>query len=326
MGLQRIAMLAAGAMLAALVVPAGQGRAQGLSDRTITIVVPYTAGTGIDICARVVGEELQQRWKQPVVIENKPGASGNIGTAYAAGRPGDGHTLMMIANTFVTNVSLFKSVPYDPQKSFAPIVEVAVGALALTVHAQVPAPTAAAFIDYARANPGKLNYASPGRGTPQHLAMELFKQTAKLDLAHVAYTGSAGAVRDLVGGHVGAMFMPVHTVLPLAKDGQVRILAIGSEKRSALAPDVPTLAEAGVSGFNVDLWYALLAPAGTPPEIVAKYNAAVNEILASPKVRALLEQQGLTPRGGPPEQLAALVAADQARWAKLVKDAGIAAE
>jgi len=299
---------------------------QGLSDRPITIVVPFTAGTGIDIVARTIGEELRERWNQPVVVENKPGASGNIGTQYAATRAPDGHTLMVTANTFVTNVSLFKSIPYDPQKSFAPIAEVATGALALAVHPAVPAPSVQALIDHAKANPAKLNYASPGRGTPQHLAMELFKQTTKVDIVHVPYTGSAGAVRDLVGGHVSAMFIPLHTVLPLSQDNQVRVLAIGSPKRSSLAPDVPTLAEAGVTGFEVDLWYALLAPAGTPPDVIARYNKVVNEILATPKVREALEKQGLIPRGGAPEQLAKLIASDHIRWAKVVKDAGIAAE
>jgi tripartite-type tricarboxylate transporter receptor subunit TctC len=299
---------------------------QGLSDRTITIVVPYTAGTGIDIVARMLGEELRERWNQPVVVENKPGASGNIGTQYAASRPADGHTLMVTANTFVTNLSLFKSIPYDPQKSFAPIAEVATGALALAVHPSVPAQSARALIDHAKANPGKLNYASPGRGTPQHLAMELFKQTVAVDLVHVPYTGSAGAVRDLVGGHVSAMFIPLHTVLPLAKDNQLRLLAIGSPKRSPLAPDVPTLTEAGVTGFEVDLWYGLLAPAGMPQDLIGRYNRVVNEILSTAKVREGLEKQGLIPRGGTPEQLAQLIASDHVRWAKVIKDAGITAE
>ena len=316
-------VLYAGLILTLLVSPSAP---QGLSGRTITIVVPYTAGTGIDILARIVGEELQQRWSQPVVVENKPGASGNIGTQYAATRPADGHTLMMIANTFVTNVGLFKSLPYDPQKSFAPIAEVAVGALALAVHPSVPAQSVGALIAYAKANPGKLNYASPGRGTPQHLAMELLKQTANIDLTHVAYSGSAGAVRDVVAGHVNAMFMPVHTVLPLAQDNQLRLLAIGGEKRSLLAPNVPTLLEAGLTGVNVDLWYALLAPAETPHEIVARYNKVVNDILATPKVRDLLAQQGLTMRGGSAEDLAQLIARDQVRWTKVIKEAGITAE
>ncbi len=317
-----------GALLATAVLTfsVGEAQPQGLSDRTITIVVPYTAGTGIDIVARTIGEELRERWNQTVVVENKPGASGNIGTQYAATRAPDGHSLMMTANTFVTNVSLFKSIPYDPEKSFSPIAKVATGALALAVHSSVPAPSLRALIDYAQANPAKLNYASPGRGTPQHLAMELFKLTAKVDLLHVPYSGSAGAVRDLIGGHVNAMFIPLHTVLPLIQENQVRVLAIGSDKRSSLAPDVPTLAEAGVTGFEVDLWYGLLAPAGTPPDIVTRYNETVNEILATPKVQEILGKQGLVPRGGTPEQLARLIATDHTRWAKVIKDAGITAE
>jgi tripartite-type tricarboxylate transporter receptor subunit TctC len=298
--------------------------AQKLSERAITIIVPFTAGTGIDILARILGEELQQRWGQPVTIENRPGASGNIGSQYAATRAPDGHSLMMTVNTFVMNVSLFNSVPYDPQKSFAPIAEVAVGALALAVHPSVKATSAQGLVALAKANPGTLTYASPGRGTPQHLAMELLKVTAEIDLVHVPYSGSAGAVRDLVGGHVGAMFMPLHTVLPLAQDQQVRLLAVGSDKRSALAPEVPTFAEEGLTGIAIDLWYALLAPAGTAADIIARYNGAVNEILATPKVRDALSKQGLTARGGSPADLAQLIASDGARWAKVVKDAKIA--
>jgi tripartite-type tricarboxylate transporter receptor subunit TctC len=298
--------------------------AEKVSDRPITIVVPFTAGTGIDILARILGEELQQRWGQAVTIENRPGASGNIGSQYAATRPPDGHTLMMTVNTFVMNVSLFKSVPYDPQKSFAPIAEVAIGALALAVHPSVAAPSAQALVALAKANPSKITYASPGRGTPQHLAMELLKLTAQIELVHVPYSGSAGAVRDLVGGHVGAMFIPLHTVLPLARDQQLRLLAVGSDVRSALAPEVPTFAEEGLAGINIDLWYALLAPADTPPDIIGRYNQVVNDILKTPKVRDALTAQGLSARGGSPADLAQLIASDMARWAKVVKDAKIA--
>jgi tripartite-type tricarboxylate transporter receptor subunit TctC len=298
--------------------------AEKLSDRPITIVVPFTAGTGIDILARILGEELQQRWGQAVTIENRPGASGNIGSQYAATRGPDGHTLMMTVNTFVMKVSLFKSVPYDPQKSFAPIAEVAIGALALAVHPSVAAPSAQALVALAKANPGKITYASPGRGTPQHLAMELLKLTAQIDLVHVPYSGSAGAVRDLVGGHVGAMFIPLHTVLPLARDQQLRLLAVGSDVRSALAPEVPTFAEEGLAGINIDLWYALLAPADTPTDIIGRYNQVVNDILRTPKVRDALTAQGLSVRGGSPADLAQLIASDMARWAKVVKDAKIA--
>jgi tripartite-type tricarboxylate transporter receptor subunit TctC len=231
---------------------------------------------------------------------------------------------MMTVNTFVMNVSLFKSVPYDPQKSFAPIAEVAIGALALAVHPSVAAPSAQALVALAKANPSKITYASPGRGTPQHLAMELLKLTAQIELVHVPYSGSAGAVRDLVGGHVGAMFIPLHTVLPLARDQQLRLLAVGSDVRSALAPEVPTFAEEGLAGINIDLWYALLAPADTPPDIIGRYNQVVNDILRTPKVREALTAQGLSARGGSPADLAQLIASDMARWAKVVKDAKIA--
>ena len=300
--------------------------AQGLSERPIFIVVPFTAGTGIDILARTLGEELRQRWNQAVVIENRSGASGNIGTAAAARAAPDGHTLMLTANTFVMNASLFKQLPYDPEKDFEPIAEVATGALALVVHKSVPATSSRELVALAKARPGHINYASPGRGTPQHLAMELFKTSTGADLTHVPHSGSAPAVQNLIGGHVGAMFLPVHTVLSLAEEGQVRMLALGSEQRSPLAPEVPTLVEEGVTGFDVDLWYGLLAPAGTPADIVARYNTVVNEILATPHVKEALGKQGLVARGGPPEGLAVLISRDKQRWAKVVNDAKLSAQ
>jgi tripartite-type tricarboxylate transporter receptor subunit TctC len=300
--------------------------AEGSSERPVFIVVPFTAGTGIDTLARTLGEELRQRWGQAVVIENRPGASGNIGTAAAARAAPDGHTLMLTANTFVMNASLFRHLPYDPEKDFEPIVEVATGTLALVVHKSVPATSGRELVALAKAKPAQINYASPGRGTPQHLAMELFKISTGADLTHVPHSGSAPAVQNLVGGHVEVMFLPVHTVLPLAEEGQVRILALGSERRSPLAPEVPTLAEEGVTGFDVDLWYGLLAPAGTPADIVARYNAAVNEILATPRVMEALGKQGLVARGGAPERLAELISRDKRRWAKVVNDAKLSAQ
>jgi tripartite-type tricarboxylate transporter receptor subunit TctC len=302
-------------------------RAQRLSERAIVIVVPFTPGTGIDILARLVGEELQRRWGQTVVVENKPGASGNIGTQQVARAEADGHTLLMTANTFVTNASLFRSLPYDPQTSFAPIIEVATGSLVLAVHPSFAAAASVrSLVEDAKARPDQINYSSPGRGTPQHLAMELFKQTAGISLRHVPYSGSAGAVRDLVGGHVQAMFLPLHTALPLAADKQIRLLAVGGATRSPLAPDVPTLVEQGVSGFDVDLWYGLLARAGTPAELVTRYNEAIDAILAQDAVRIALGKQGLQARGGPPGRLADLIAKDQPRWSKVVKEAGIVPE
>jgi tripartite-type tricarboxylate transporter receptor subunit TctC len=324
-----MAVISRRSLLAALALSAaapGSGQAQGLSNRNIFIIVPFTPGSGPDVLARIVGEELRKRWSQPVVIENKAGASGNLGAAFAARAEPDGHTILLSVNTFLMNAALYKNLPYDPVKSFEPIVELATGSLVLAVHPSVPAKSTRELIEHAKSKPGQVTYASPGRGTPQHLAMELFKLNAGVDLQHVPYTGSAGAVKDLLGGHVGAMFVPVHTVLPLAADNQVRLLALGSGKRSTLAPDVPTLAEEGVSGLEVDLWYALSAPAGTPKDIIGRYNEVVNAILASIEVREQFAKQGLVPVGGSPQQLAELIGQDLARWAKVVKDAGITLE
>ena len=316
----RRAVLLVGAC--SLIAPAVQ--AQRLSERTITIIVPFTPGTGIDILARLLGEQIQRRWEQPVIVENKPGASGNIGSRQAARAAPDGHTLLMTVNTLVMNAGLFKNLPYDPQKSFVPIIEVATGSLALVVHPSLATATVGEFVAHAKARPDRINYASPGRGTPQHLAMELLKLSAGISLRHVPYTGSAGAVRDLVGGHVNAMFLPLHTALPLVGDKKVRLLAVGSGRRSAMAPDVQTLAEQGVSGFDVDLWFGLLAPAGSSPEIVVRYNKVLNEILAQTSIRDALAMQGMEVRGGSSDQLAELIARDLPRWLRVVRDAGIA--
>jgi tripartite-type tricarboxylate transporter receptor subunit TctC len=321
-GLLQAGCAYATALLLGMTLPAV---AQGLSDKTISLNVPFTAGTGPDSLARLLADELRQRWNQAVIVENKPGASGNIGTQAVARAVPDGHTLLVTVNTFVMNASLFQSIPYDPQASFVPIVEVARGTLALSIHPSLGVSNIADLIAAAQSKPGAINYASPGRGTPQHLAMELFKVTAKVDLKHVPYSGSAGAVTDLVGGHVSVMFLPLHTALPLAEVGQIKIIAVGGEARTPQAPNAPTLAESGIQGFDVDLWYGVLAPAGTPKPIVERYNAVFNEMLAKPSVRSALEKQGLVARGGPPEQLADLISKDLPRWAKVVKDASITA-
>jgi len=311
---------------AAAFAPIGSGGARAASHQTLRIIVPYTAGTGPDLLARILADELGQRWNEPVITENRPGASGNIGTQAAARASPDGQTLLIIGNTLVMNASLYRSLPYDPEKSFAPIVEIATGALALVVHPSVNAGTVGEFIALARARPGEINYASPGRGTPQHLAMELFSLAAQLKLAHIPYSGSAEAVKDLLGNHVSAMFLPLHTALPLGEQGQIRILAVGSKVRVTQAPQVPTLAELGLRDVDVDIWFGALAPVGTTKTIVDRYNAVFNEILAQPNVQAALQKQGLLVRGGPPERLSELIAKDRVRWANVVRDAGITAE
>jgi tripartite-type tricarboxylate transporter receptor subunit TctC len=294
--------------------------------RPITIIVPYSPGTGIDILARALGGELARHWGQAVVIDNKTGASGNIGTQAAARAAPDGHTLLMVAKTFVTNISLFKNVPYDPVTSFTPVVKLATGSIVLAVHPSVPADSVPAFIAYVKAHPGEINYGSPGFATPHHLAMELFKHATQTSLVHIPYRGASGVMSDLIGNHVSAMFVPTHVALPLAQDNQIRILGIASPERVAAVPDVPTLIEQGVAGFDVDVWFGLLAPAGTPADVVGRYNTVINEFLRSPAIVAALAKQGLITAGGPPDVLAALIERDMAKWQKLIQQAGITAE
>jgi tripartite-type tricarboxylate transporter receptor subunit TctC len=310
---------------AAIAIPLTGALAQ-LSQRPITIVVPYSPGTGPDILARTLGEELRQRWNQPVVIDNKPGASGNIGTFEVARAAPDGHTILIISNPFTANISLLKNVPYDPVKSFAPIIRVGTGALVLAVHPSVPAKSTREFIEWVKARPGEVNYGSPGVGTPHHLAMELFRLVTKLDMKHIPYRGSGGATADLIGGHVNAAFQAVHVILPIARNNQVRLLAVASKSRVRVAPDLPTLHEQGLTDFEVDLWFGFLAPAGTPQDIVSRYNATFNEILRSAPVVENLAKQGLTVIGGTPDEFAKFIAADIPKWQKIVKEAGIQAE
>ncbi|MDX3908165.1 MAG: tripartite tricarboxylate transporter substrate binding protein [Pigmentiphaga sp.] len=294
--------------------------------RPITIVVPYTPGTSMDVLARVLGPRLSQKLGQPVIVENRAGASGNIGTGYVAESPPDGHTLLMTVSTFVMNPSLFKKVPYDPLASFVPVGRVAVGALVLAVHPTFPAATLPEAIDAFRSRPGRYAYSSPGNGTPQHLAMELFKMHAGVDLMHVPYSGSAGAVTDLLGGQVQAMILPANTALGLRQAGKLRVLAATQERRIPVMSDVPTLAEQGIRGADVDLWFGMLAPARTPPAVVARLNREINEILAMADIQETLSKQGLTVAPGTPEAFGTLVSAEYERWADVIRKARITAD
>jgi tripartite-type tricarboxylate transporter receptor subunit TctC len=294
-------------------------------NKPVKLVVPFTPGTGIDILARVFGQKLQDRTKNPVVIENRPGASGNIGTEAVAKAPADGYTLLFTATTLVQSAVLFKSVPYDP-KGLTPIGLAAIGNLSLVANPAVPARTVAELVALAKAQPGKLNYASPGSGTPHHLAMELLKLHFGVNLVHVPYKGTAGTVTDLLGGQIQLMFLPVHVALPQVKAGKLVMLASGGAQRSPATPDVPSLAEAGVNDIDVDIWYALLGPAGLPAEVVAFMNAELAAILGDAEVRAGLLKQGLSPRTGTPAELARLIETDLDRWGRVVREAHIAAD
>ena len=295
--------------------------------RPVKFIVPFTPGTGIDILARTLGQKLSEEWKQPVVVENRPGASGAIGTEAVAKSPADGYTILVTASTIVIEPSLHKKSAYDPVKDFAPVAPVAIGVLGLVENPSVKAQSVKELIALAKSQPGKLTYASPGSGTPHHLAMELFKQRAGVDILHVPYKGTGGAVRDLLGGQVNMMFLPIHVALPQVKAGKLRLLAAGGSKRAAVTPDVPSLAEAaGIADIDTDIWYAIYAPAGTPAPILAKLNADVNALLKDPGVAATLGNQGLTPTGGSESELGELTRADRERWAKVVHDAHITAD
>jgi tripartite-type tricarboxylate transporter receptor subunit TctC len=312
-----------GGMAAALPLPA---IAQKLSDRPITIVVPFSAGSGPDVLGRLAAEEIRNRWGQPVVVDNRAGASGNLGAAFASRAAPDGHTLLLYINTVLMNAALQRNLPFDAVKGFEPIVEIARGSLALATHRSLDIADTKALIEASRAKPDEIRYASPGRGTPHHLAMELFKLRTGAKLSHVPYSGTAGAVNDFVGGHVQTMFIPIHLGLNHAQAGTIRLLAVGSAARTALAPDVPTLAEKGVADAEVDLWYGLAAPACTPAELVKRFNTVLNEALAEPRIRTLLSGQGLEPVGGTSEAFAQVIARDLPRWAAVVQGAGITAE
>jgi tripartite-type tricarboxylate transporter receptor subunit TctC len=292
--------------------------------KPVRIIVPFTPGTGIDILARTLGQKMGDDWKVAVVTENRPGASGNIGTEAVAKSPPDGYTLLMTASTIVLNRSLFVSIPYDPVKDFAPVAPLAIGQLALVINPSVKARTVKEFIALAKENPGAMSYGSPGNGTPHHLAMELFKARTGIVLLHVPYKGTAGATQDLLGGQINAMFLPVHVALPLVAAGKLNMLAAGGTKRSAATPDVPSLAEAtGLRDIDTDIWYALYVPIRTPPAIIAKLNSTMNKLLTSADVADTLQKQGLVPTGGTPEQQGEITRVDLERWAKVVRDANI---
>jgi tripartite-type tricarboxylate transporter receptor subunit TctC len=292
----------------------------------LRLIVPFTPGTGIDLIARTVGPKLSERLGRPVVVDNRVGASGNIGTEAVVRAAPNGSTLLVSVNTLVMNRSLYPQLPFDPVKDLVPVSLTSWGQLLLVAHPQAGYRSAASLVADAKRRPGAINYASPGVGTPHHLSMELFKSKAGVFLTHIPYRGTGPAVTDLLGGQVQAMFLPIHVALPHVKAGKLVALGIGSDKRHRLLPQVPTLAEAGAGNVNVDMWYGIFAPTGTPPELVARLNRELNEILATPEVRTAFETQGMDPATSTPEEFRRLVEQDAERWAQLIKAQHITAD
>jgi tripartite-type tricarboxylate transporter receptor subunit TctC len=297
-------------------------------ERPVRWIVPYPPGSGTDIVARLLGQRLSETLGKPVVVENKPGAGAAIGVEALANAAPDGYTVGMgDTGPLSINPALYKTLGYDPVSSFAPISRLANLPFVLVVHPDVPAHSVAELIALAKARPGAINYASVGNGSSVHLATELFKNLAGVDLVHIAYKGSAPALQDLLAGQVSVMFVNLLSSLPSIQAGKLRLLAVTPSRRLANLPAVPTVAEAGVPGYEYLSWFGLLAPARTPPEIVARLNADIVAILAEPEIRArLIEQGGVEPVGSTPEDFAATIRADLARYADLVRRTGARVE
>ena len=309
-------------ILAVLSLSAG---AQDYPTKSITIVVPFPPGGGVDRAGRLVGEKLRDKWGQPVVIENRPGAAANIGAAYVAKAPPDGHTLLFTSpGPLVVNKTMFTNLSYDPDQ-FVPVTVLMSGANMLTVHPKLGVNTLQEFLAYAKANPGKLNYATQGAGSTAHLATELLEASAGIRMVHVPYKGTGPAVADLLAGQVEVMFLEYANAGPHVRAGRLKLIAVGSEKRHPLLPDVPAVNEV-VPGFVSTNWTAVVAPPGTPAPIAHKLSATMAEILKMPEVAKQLQDLNNDPIGNTPEEMAAFVRQEAKRWGEVIRNAGIKAD
>jgi len=314
------------AALTTLVWPLGAMAQATFPSKPITIIVPATPGGAIDLAARLIGAKLSAAWGQPVAIENVGGAAGMLGSDRVAKAVPDGHTLALVASSHAINPSMYKKLPFDTLKGFEPVMQTHAVPLVLVVSNSVPAKSLPELIAHLKANPGKYSFASSGAGGAPHMSGELFKSMAGVDLVHVLYKGSTAAHGDLIAGRVALMFDTVAAIAGQVKGGNVRALAVTTATRSAALPDVPTMAEAGMKGYETSTWGGLLAPAGTPKDVVAKLNAEANKALASADVRDKLVTAGIEPVGGTPAQFNSFIQSEMARWAKVAQAAGVQPE
>src|SRR5258706_4508751 len=301
---------------------AGAVFAQGYPNKTIRMIVPFAAGGPTDIIARTVGQKLTESWGQPVVIDNRGGGGGNIGSDILAKATPDGYSLAMIIVGHAINASLYSKLPYDPVKDFAPVTLAGAATIVLVAHPSVQAKSVKELIALAKSKPGKINWASPGTGTPHHLGGKLFKTLTGINMVHIPYKGAAPAVVDLLGGQVSLAFVSLPAALPHIKSGKLTALGVSGPQRSAVAPEVPTIAESGLTGYELENWYGVLAPAGTPRGIVNKLNGEIVKILQTQDVKERLNSQGFEIRTSTPEQFAAYLKSEIVKWAKIVKDSG----
>ena len=300
--------------------------AQTYPSQGVKLVVPFTAGTGMDTIARAVAPRLAERLGQSVVVQNVPGASGNIGADQVAKGHADGYTLLVGANTILMASQLYANVPFDPLKDFAPVSMAAYGTLMLVANPKTGIKSVNDLLAQLRARPGSIAYGSPGIGTPHHMAMELFKNHAKVFMLHVPYRGTAGYTQDLLSGEVNVGFLPVHIAQGFVAAGRLNALAVGSAKRHPVAAGVATLDELGQKGVEVDMWYAFMAPAKTPAPVVARLNTEISAILKLPEVRDALGKAGLDAVSSSPDELGTIMRKDYPRWGQVIKTNGIKAE
>jgi tripartite-type tricarboxylate transporter receptor subunit TctC len=289
-------------------------------------VVPYPPGGGNDIMARFIQPKLADEWRQPVVVENKPGAAGNLGAGEVARAPADGYTLLVATSTIAMTPGLGQKVSYDLEKDLVAVAMIGATAMVIAVNPALEAKTLPQLIDQARAQPGKLAYSTCGNASPMHLAGELLKLTARIDLVHVPYKGCAPALADVIGGQLPIAFNTISNAAPFEKSGKVRILALVSAKRSSEFPNLPTAAEQGMTGYEADIWFGLFAPAATARSVVGSINGAVNKALADPEVQGRMRSQYYDPRPSSPDEFAAFVKSEVVKWGRTIRDANIKAD
>ena len=309
-----------------IIVPGTNFAQQKFPSRPVTIVVPYPPGGSNDVFARELGKKLSDAWKVPVIIDNKPGAGGNIGANFVSHATPDGYTLCLLSSSFTTNAAIQPNLPFDPVTGFSPVAMVAKGPMILTVANHVPAKTTLELFALARKDPGKLNYGSSGLGSTNHFATELLMDAAQIKMTHVPYKGMVPAVTDVIGGHVDVLIASAPSIYQQVKAGKVRALGVTSKGPSAVVPDLKPISEMGATGYSFELWWGMLAPPKTPTEVVAQVNAEVNRILATPEMKEVFLREGAEPASMTPSQFAATIKSEIEGWKKVAKDANIKAE
>jgi tripartite-type tricarboxylate transporter receptor subunit TctC len=302
---------------------ATESRAQSFPSKSVRLIVPFPPGGPADVLGRVYAEKLSAAWSQSVIVENRAGAAGNIGSDMTAKAAPDGYTILLIASSHVINSALYDKLPYDPIKDFTPLSQVAYYSLVLVAHPSVPAQSVSELVALAKAQPGKLALVSAGNGTPTHLTAELFRTAAQIDFLHVPYKGAAPATNDLLAGQGQLMFNNPVSALPHVTAGKLKALAVTGTQRSALAPDIPTVAESGYPGFEAGTWYAFLAPAGLPPEISKKLSRDIVAITKQDDLKTRFAKMGIEALGGTPEQLSEVMQADLVKWSAVIRNANI---